>query len=257
MTSLSTERFCAEIRASTATLASIIDGADLTQPVPTCPDWTLRQLTTHVGRAHRWAGEIVATRSADFIPFRAVPDGRLPDDPGCHAGWLRDGAERLIAAVREAGADPVWAFGRLRPASVWARRMAHETAVHRADAEIVAGRAPVIDASIAVDGIEEWLSFGDLLDGGQDSRLGALADGQLLHIHATDEGLGEAGEWLIRRTGEGIAVEHGHSKGDAAIRGPASALLLVLVRRLAPDDAPVQIIGDRAVLERWLAATPF
>ena len=31
----------------------------------------------------------------------------------------------------------------------------------------------------------------------------------------------------------------------------------VLVRRLAPDDAPVQIIGDRAVLDRWLAATPF
>ena len=49
----------------------------------------------------------------------------------------------------------------------------------------------------------------------------------------------------------------GHGKGDAAVRGPASALLLVLVRRLPLDDAPVQIIGDRAVLERWLAATPF
>ena len=257
MTSVTIEDFYAEINGSTATLAGLIDGADLTQTVPTCPDWTLRQLATHVGRAHRWAGEIVATRSAEFIPFRAVPDGRLPDDPGRHVGWLRDGAERLIAAVREAGTDSVWAFARLRPASVWARRMAHETAVHRADAEIVIGRAPVIDASIAVDGIDEWLSFGDLLDGGQNSRLGALADGQLLHIHATDEGLGQPGEWLVRRTGDRITVEHGHSKGDAAIRGPASALLLVLVRRLAPDDTPVQIIGDRAVLERWLAATPF
>jgi uncharacterized protein (TIGR03083 family) len=262
MTSLSTERFCAEIRASTATLASIIDGADLTQPVPTCPDWTLRQLATHVGRAHRWAGEIVATRSAEFIPFRAVPDGRLPDDPGRHVGWLRDGAARLVDAVHAAGTDLVWAFGRLRPASVWARRMAHETAVHRADAEITAGRDPVIDAKIAVDGIDEWLTLEnlqseDLLDGGQDSRLGSLADGGLLHIHTTDEGLGEAGEWLVRRTGDRITVTRGHSRGDAAIRGPASALLLVLVRRLAPDDAPVQIIGDRAVLERWLAATPF
>src|ERR1035438_1724482 len=212
MTSLSTERFCAEIRASTATLASIIDGADLTQPVPTCPNWTLRQLATHVGRAHRWAAEIVATRSAEFIPFRAVPDGRLPDDPGRHVGWLRGGAERLIAAVREAGTDPVWAFGRLRPASFWARRMAHETAVHRADAEIVVGRAPVIDASIAVDGIDEWLAFEDLLDGGQDSRLGALADGELLHIHATDEGLGEAGEWVGRRARGRIAARHAARK---------------------------------------------
>jgi uncharacterized protein (TIGR03083 family) len=256
MTSPSTERFCAEIRASTATLASIINGADLTQPVPTCPDWTLRQLTTHVGRAHRWAGEIVATRSAEFIPFRAVPDGRLPDDPGRHAGWLRDGAARLVDAVHAAGTDLVWTFTRLRPASFWARRMAHETAVHRADAEIAAGRAPVIDAGIAADGIDEWLED-QPGDESPDGRLGALADGQVLHFHATDEGLGGAGEWLVRRTGDRIAVQHGHGKGDAAVRGPASALLLVLVRRLPLDDAPVQIIGDRAVLERWLAATPF
>ena len=262
MTSATIEDFYAEINGSTATLAGLINGADLTQGVPSCPDWTLRQLATHVGRAHRWAAEIVATRSAEFIPFRAVPNGRLPDDPIRHVGWLSEGAERLVAALREAGTDPVWAFGRLRPASFWARRMAHETAVHRADAEIAAGRAPVIDAGIAVDGIDEWLTLEnqqseDLLDGGQDSRLGALADGELLHIHATDEGLGETGEWLVRSTGDRITVTRGHSKGDAAIRGPASALLLVLVRRLAPDDAPVQIIGDRAVLERWLAATPF
>jgi uncharacterized protein (TIGR03083 family) len=258
----SVERFYAEISASTATLAGLIDGADLTQRVPTCPDWTLRQLATHVGRAHRWAGEIVATRSPEFIPFRAVPDGRLPDDPARHVSWLNEGAERLIAAVREAGTDPVWAFARLRPASFWARRMAQETAMHRADAEIAAGRAPVIDASIAVDGIDEWLTreyqqSEVLLNGGQDARLDALADGELLHIHATDDGFGEAAEWLVQRTGDRITVDHGHRKGDAAIRGPASALLLVLVRRLPPGDPSVQIAGDPAVLTRWLAATPF
>jgi uncharacterized protein (TIGR03083 family) len=256
MTAAATERFYTEITASTATLASIAGGADLTRPVPTCPDWTLRQLATHVGRAHRWAGEIVATRSAEFIPFRAVPDGRLPDDPRLQAGWLRDGADRLISAVRAAGPEPVWAFGRLRPASFWARRMTHETAVHRADAEIAVGRGPVIDAGIAADGIGEWLEDHSGGDPGA-SRLEALADGQILHVHATDEGLGEAGEWLVQRSGGRITTRPGHGRGDVAVRGPASALLLVLVRRLAPDDAPVQIIGDRAVLERWLAATPF
>jgi uncharacterized protein (TIGR03083 family) len=257
MTSASTEHFYAEISASTAVLASIIDGADLTRPVPTCPDWTLRQLATHVGRAHRWAAEIVATRSAEFIPFRAVPDGRLPDDPGQHAGWLNAGAARLVATVREAGTEPVWAFGTLRPAGFWARRMAHETAVHRADAEIATGRAPVIDTGIAIDGIAEWLTFDDLLGGGQDSRRDALADGQVLHIHATDEGLDGAGEWLVRRDGDRITVTSGHGKGDVAVRGPVSALLLVLVRRLPPDEAPVQLIGDRAVLDHWLAVTQF
>jgi hypothetical protein len=66
-----------------------------------------------------------------------------------------------------------------------------------------------------------------------------------------------AGEWLVRRAGGLLTVEHGHGQGDAAVRGPASALLLVLVRRMPLDEAPVQLVGDRAVLARWLAATPF
>jgi uncharacterized protein (TIGR03083 family) len=125
MPPISAERRYAEIEASTDTLAGLIDGADLTRTVPTCPEWTLRQLATHVGRAHRWAAEIAATRSAEMIPFRQVPDGRIPDDPAQHAAWLRAGAARVIEAVREAGSDPVWTFDALRPASFWGRRMAH------------------------------------------------------------------------------------------------------------------------------------
>ena len=60
---LTPERYHAEISAATLALAGLVDGADLTVRVPTCPDWTLRQLATHVGRAHRWAAEIVGTRS--------------------------------------------------------------------------------------------------------------------------------------------------------------------------------------------------
>ena len=86
---LTPERYYAEITASTAALAGLVDGADLTLRVPTCPDWTLRQLATHVGRAQRWAAEIVSTRSPQAIAFRDVPGGRIPDDPAEHAGWLR------------------------------------------------------------------------------------------------------------------------------------------------------------------------
>lgn len=95
MSQLTLDRYAAEITASTATLAALIDGADLTQPVPSCPDWTLRQLATHVGRVHRWVAEMVSTRSAESIPFRSVPDGRFPDDPAQRPGWLTAGAERL------------------------------------------------------------------------------------------------------------------------------------------------------------------
>lgn len=258
MPPISTERYSVAILSSTDTLAGLVGGADLTQQVPTCPDWTLRQLATHVGRAQRWAAEIVATRSATFIPFREVPDGRIPDDPALHVRWLRAGAERLVVALRTAGSDPVWTSGGMGPASFWARRMAHETAVHRADVELAAGRQPEFAPDLAADGIDEWLGFlSGPAPGETDPRLAALPDGAILHVHATDEVPDGAGEWLIGREGSQITVEHGHGKGDAAVRGPAGKLLLMLVRRVSPDDPEIQVIGDGALLTGWLAATPF
>lgn len=254
----SAERFYAEISDSTAALASLISAADLTRQVPTCPEWTLRQLTTHVGRAHRWAAEIVATRSPVSIPFRQVPDGRLPDDQGEHPAWLRAGAGRLIEALGSAADDPVWTHEGIAPARYWARRMTHETVVHRADAQIALGHAPVIDPVIAADGIEEW--FGQITipaPGEADPRLAVLAGGRVLHLHATDERLDGRGEWLIRSSGTQVTVEHGHAKSDLALRGPAGDLLLLLARRLAPGDTRAEVIGDRALLDAWLAATPF
>src|SRR6201986_4178791 len=110
MAQLSPDRYFAEIEASTAGLAEILAEHDQSLPIPTCPEWTLRQLVTHVGRAHRWAAEITRTRAAALIPFREVPDGKLPDDRAEQLAWLRAGAGRLVDAVREAGSDLVWSF---------------------------------------------------------------------------------------------------------------------------------------------------
>ena len=249
---IDTDRLLTEVTSSTDTLADITAGADQATQVPTCPDWTLRQLITHVGRAHRWAAAIVATQAAEPIPFREVPDGRLPDDPADRPAWLRRGAARLADAVHGAGPEPVWTHQGMGPASYWARRMAHETAVHRADGQLTLGVRPVIDPVIATDGIDEWLGF-STEPGDRDA---ALPEGKVLHLHATGEG--PSGEWLIRGgPGGALTVQTGHGKGDAAVRGPASVLLLMLVRRLPPDDHEVEVIGDRTLLGGWLAATPF
>jgi uncharacterized protein (TIGR03083 family) len=255
---VSVTQFCAEIDASTATIAGLIATGDLTRPVPTCPDWTLRELAIHLGRAHRWAAAIVGTRSAEFIPFRSVPDGKFPAEPAGRAPWLRAGAARLTDTVQAAGGDLVWAFGELRPASFWARRMAHETAVHRADAEIAVGRAPELAPGLAADAIDEWLGvLTPMTEDGPDPRLGALPAGRALHVHATDDALAGAGEWTLRSEPAGVTLSRGHGKGDVAVRGPALQLLLVLLHRLPPDDPAVQVTGDAAVLSRWLERTPF
>jgi uncharacterized protein (TIGR03083 family) len=248
----------AEIEASTGAIAALVDSADETLPIPTCPQWTLRQLATHVGRAHRWAAEIVGTRSPVMIEFRAVPGGKLPEDPAERAPWLISGAALLVRNLRDAGDDLVWTFTGLAPAGFWARRMAHETVVHRADAQCAAGQEFTVPAMLAADAIEEWLTLLMLPElGGQDKRDSALPQGRSLHIHATDGGLDGTGEWLVTNGPAGFAVTAGHGKADAALSGPAADLLLVLMRRKPASDETVRVFGDRAVVDTWLAHSSF
>jgi uncharacterized protein (TIGR03083 family) len=259
MPQLTADRYAAELKASTAGLAEILAEHDQNLSIPTCPEWTLRQLVTHVGRAHRWAAEITRTRSDTPIPFREVPDGKLPDNRAEQCAWLQAGAARLVDAVQEAGSDLVWSFTGPVTGGFWLRRMAHETLVHRADAQLAAGAEPepVIKAEVAADAIDEWLM---LLTGGLgdlDQRAEPLPAGAGLHIHATDEGLGGRGEWMIRHDAGGLTVEPGHGKGDAALTGPAVSLLLVLMRRRPVSGTAVTVYGDSAVLDGWLASTAF
>jgi uncharacterized protein (TIGR03083 family) len=247
------ERYYAAIEDATTTLAEMASG-DLAAPIPTCPDWTLRHLLTHVGRAQRWAAEITRRRLTEFLPFREVPDGRFPDDQAIGGQWLLAGATGLIGAVRDADGAQVWTnSGDLRPAGYWARRMAHETLVHCADAQLAAGTPLTIAADLATDGIDEWLSLTSAFG----TAATALPDGASLHLHATDAEPAGSGEWLISRDGDTLTMTRAHGKADVAVTGPASPLLLVLLRRLPPDDPQVTVYGDAGLLTGWLAATPF
>lgn len=258
---LTDDRLTAGLRGCTAALAAIAAG-DLGHPVPSCPGWTFRELATHVGRGHRWAAEIVATRAASFLPMAEVPDGKLPAEPAAREAWLNEAVDLLADAVAAAGDDPVWTFLGPAPARWWLRRRAHEVAVHLADVQLATGREPDLDADLAADGIGEWLeiiagSAHAATEVARSRAEGLRGDGQTLHFHATDPGLGGAGEWLVRRTPDGIAVQAGHAKADVAVRGPAARLLLVLTRRLPDTDPGVEIFGDQALFTHWLAHTPF
>src|SRR5260370_39507225 len=219
------DRFFTELRGCTAELARIID-VDLERPVPTCPGWTFRQLATHLGRGHRWAAQIVATRATAPIPQREVADGKLPEDPARHAHWLNAGAAQVIEAVTAAGSDLAWTFNGMRPASFWARRRAHEAAVHLADAQLAAGRDVDLAPDAAADGVDEWLRLvARATEGTTDlarARVQELGgEGQSLHFHATDPGLSSTGERLVTRTPSGVTLQHGPGKADVAVRGPA------------------------------------
>jgi hypothetical protein len=123
--------------------------------------------------------------------------------------------------------------------------MAHETAVHRWDAELAVGDTTPIDPELAADGVDEWLTVHldtDVTYRGPEVPRPAGP----LHLHCTDV----PGEWWAALDGTDLTVVREHRKGDVAARGRAEDLLLVCWRRLPPSA--VDVVGDAAVLQAWL-----
>jgi uncharacterized protein (TIGR03083 family) len=207
--------------------------------VATCPDWSLSDLVEHLGNVHWFFGTIAERRLQDPGEVGERP---APGTGEALAGWAREQGERIVRVL--SGADPaeaVWTWAPPHDMSFIIRRMTHETAVHRVDAETTTPGGPgAIDASLALDGIDEFLTLFLPRALREHGPLGVS-----VHLHCTDA----AGEWLIRPDGSWI---EGHEKGDAAIRGAASDLLLGLWRRV-PLDA-LDVVGDRDAAERLIAA---
>jgi len=246
--------------AENAAFAELFRDADLSIPVPTCPEWTLAQLMRHVGRGDRWSAQIVAEQSMDYIDPRTVAGGKPPEGRDEEIAWLHEGVQQLLDAVDRTGpATPVWTFLGPRPAEWWIRRRLHETVVHRADAALALGAGFYLDPALAADAITEYLERvvvrADEEGAGWGDR--PLFEGQSLHLHATDPGLGDVGEWTILGRPDGIAVDHEHGKSTTALRGPARDLLLTVVRRGAAADLGVEMFGDPQLWDTWLARTPF
>ncbi|CKR86816.1 uncharacterized Actinobacterial protein [Mycobacterium tuberculosis] len=149
----------------------------------------------------------------------------------------------------------MWTFLGPRPAGWWVRRRLHEVAVHRADVAITVGGEFTLEPNVAADGISEFLERIAVQAGSGGTPL-PLEDDDTLHLHATDPGLLEAGEWTVRRDERGVTWSHRHGKGAVALRGGATELLLAMVRRLSVADTGIELLGDAGVWQKWLDRTP-
>ena len=252
--------FAALLVAENAALAAAVVPADLSTPVPSCPEWTVEQLVRHVGRGDRWSAQIVFEQSMEAIDPRTVEGGRPPADRAGLITWLRSGPPLLLDAVASTGPQtPVWTFLGPRPAVWWIRRRLHETVVHRADAALALGVEFDVDAAVAADAITEYLERAVIRAGAEGPAGGdrPLGDGQSLHLHASDPGLDGAGEWTIHGRPDGIAVDHEHGRATTALRGPARDLLLAMVRRGTAAEPGLEAFGEPEIWDTWLARTPF
>ena len=236
------EQYLEALAADSAAFDTAVTATPLEASVPSCPAWTVADLVYHLGEVHYFWGEVARRRLA--APT-VEPPARPPDDE--LAAWAAEQAAELQRTLQDADpATPVWTWAPQKDVAFIVRRMAQETAVHRWDAEASAGGPRPIDAELASDGVDEFFTF-FIDDGPQD---GGATVGGSVHFHATDT----PGEWVVREEADGaLTVTAEHAKGDAAVRGPASDLLLALWRRIGLDG--VEVLGDRDVAERLVART--
>ncbi|MET7995033.1 maleylpyruvate isomerase family mycothiol-dependent enzyme [Amycolatopsis sp. NPDC005232] len=242
---LGSERYAREVLTQSEAFAVLVDGADPTVAVPTCPEWTLGELVGHVGQAVRWAAAVTA--KGEFVPPRLVPEAAVPADP---ARWVRSAGEALVAAAAEIGAErETWTWSSDLRAVFWLRRMTHELLVHRADAAAALGVPFVVEPDLAADAITEFVELlPDRVRHNPASPVRRLAGaGEVLHLEATDG----AGEWLLTRTPEGLAMTHEPpaQAPDVTVRGAAAHLALVLYGRRSPAEAELTVTGDAELFE--------
>ncbi len=262
MSPLSYDRYCTEIVEQTHRLRACLSGADMTVPVPSCPGWNVGQLLRHLGGGHRWVEETVRTRASQPLPdddFRDLsPYTR--EGPDVLGPWLEEGAARLAATFREAGPDAkVWTPLPGGTVSFFARRFAHETLMHRADATLALGSEFTVEEDVALDALDEWMELGSLpqMFEFHPERRELLGPGRTLHFHATDTGPGAAAEWVVDLTGDTLAWRRAHEKAAVAVRGPLADLLLVIYGRRHVRSEDIEIIGDEELLDFWLESVAF
>lgn len=228
-------------------LVARAEQAGLHAAVPTCPEWDVAALLAHQTMVHRWATATLLGEDAESLPS----DGELRDTVTDLPGYTRAGVERLVATLESVADDvPAMVFLKDPPPTArafWARRQAHETAIHSVDAlAAVLGRAPVgaecdVAPSFAADGVDE------ILCGFFTRGTSKLFDGVVRRFEVR---LDDVGACFAVTVDERLRTEPGASFGEDAemvLSGSAADVYLFLWNR----GGSVGITGDGLLADRW------
>jgi uncharacterized protein (TIGR03083 family) len=170
-----------------------------------------------------------------------------PEADGELFTWFREGHAELLQALEEADPDgDYYSFlpGGPKGTRFWARRQAHETTIHRVDAQNVTGVVSPSTTEFSVDGIEEML-HGFLAR--RPSRLTSAADPYTFVLVSTD--FPQA--WRVSVDGDGPTVTDDPGEGGTRVYGTAFDLYLLLWNRRTLDGLEVQ--GPTEGLEHYRA----
>jgi len=225
-----------------------IAGRDLAVVVPSCPEWSVKDLVEHVALVYLHKVECMRRGAPQEWPPTAEPAPPLE---------LLDRAYATLCAefvARQPESPSYTWYGPDQTVGFWHRRMAQETVIHRVDAELALGEpfAPIPD-DLALDGIDEvlerFLAFGTTAWAEEFGPELADADGSAVLVSSGGR------RWLVRLEPSGVQISPG---GDPAgvtpagqLSGDPQAVLLWLWRRA--DAEAITWEGDQKALIRLRA----
>lgn len=226
------ERHLLALRHEGAALSAAARDGDLGNAVPSCPEWDVAALLAHTAHGYRWVTKIVRTHADAEVEPQDVPPATTDDAVAAFDEALAELVETLVTEAPDA---PAWNWsGHDLTVAFWARRMAHETAVHRWDAQLAHGGPQPIEPDLAADGVDEMLTvfLGDYLAGHPQDGLGGT-----FRAEATDTG----DVWAGTLRPDHAEVSGGDAgPADATVRGTASDLVLAFWGR----GTPIETTGD-------------
>lgn len=216
--------------------------------VSTCPEWDVRGLVRHLARVYH-----MMSLAMDLPPGDSRPQPpRVPEDFDAALSWWDEKLADVVTKLSTMEPDrAVWSFfpgGSIRS---WARRAAHETAIHRLDAEYARagaraehGHDLLFDPAFAADGIDEVLSVlaFRMQDWEQPHPVGRVL------YHAADAGR----TWLVsydHGQPPDVGAPHdaalGSPETDATVAGTADAVY----RRVWGRPSTAVVTGDHALAD--------
>jgi uncharacterized protein (TIGR03083 family) len=231
--------------------AAAAEQGELTVDIAPCPGWDMRELVRHLGLIHLWAAGNVACPKGDRLRVDDLPDlaGHWPElatswpDDNDLISWYRQTNANLVRVLESAPAD-LDCFTFLpapTPLTMWARRQASETAIHRFDAELSRGFASEFDAPFVADMLDE------LMCGFVPRRRSLDLEGPrvLIDVHAED--VDE--HWYVTLGPERADTARTGDGADLTLVGTAAELYLLLWNRT--PDSSVTMTGNTALMDLW------
>ena len=210
---------------------------DPARPVPYYAGWNVADLVAHTGAVHRWVLGIVRSRATEQVPREPYEDR----DPLRLLAWFAEGLAALAGELRAADpSEPVWSFGADQTVGFWQRRMAHETAIHRWDAQSAFGDAQPIEPRLAATGIGESLAV-HVVRPVHGTAVGGHGESVALRCDDAPD------RWLVVLLPHEVRVEEGEGPATASVAGTASSVWLVVTGRPAVG---IRVSGDATVVAR-------